>query len=121
MQKAGSTMKVAVVGSRNAKGCDVNFILEHLPINASEIVSGGAKGIDALAKQASERLGIAYTEFLPDYAKKKKKTAPLARNDRIVDYADYVLVFWDGSSHGSRYTMQRCIQTNKPFKMIPIE
>ena len=114
-------MKVAVVGSRNAKGCDVNFIIEHLPINASEIVSGGAKGIDALAKQASERLGILYTEFLPDYEHLGSKVAALARNDKIVEYADYVLAFWDGASPGTRYTLERCIQTNKPFKMIPLE
>lgn len=42
-------LKVAVVGSRQADGQAVRQILRYLPANASEIVSGGAQGVDALA------------------------------------------------------------------------
>ena len=41
-------MKVAVVGSR---GITVNNLEEYIPKNVSEIVSGGAKGVDTSAKE----------------------------------------------------------------------
>ncbi len=39
-------MKVAIIGSR---GLQVNNLEKYLPSNISEIVSGGAKGIDCCA------------------------------------------------------------------------
>ena len=50
-------MKVAVVGSRQADGQAIRQILRYLPANASEIVSGGAQGIDTLASQIAALLG----------------------------------------------------------------
>ena len=39
-------------------------------------------------------------EFLPEYAR-YGKSAPLKRNLQIIDYADLVIAFWDGSSRGN--------------------
>ena len=40
-------MKIAVIGSR---GLVINDLGKYLPANVTEIVSGGAKGIDTCAK-----------------------------------------------------------------------
>ena len=60
-------LKVAVVGSRQADGQAVRQILRYLPANASEIVSGGAQGVDALAAQVAALLGLPMRIFPPDF------------------------------------------------------
>lgn len=69
-------MKIAVIGSRNMT---VNDLGQYLPIEVSEIVSGGAKGIDTCAREYALAHGIKLTEFLPEY-EKYGRSAPLKRN-----------------------------------------
>ena len=54
-------MKVAVIGSR---GLHVDHLEDYLPKGVTEIVSGGAKGIDTCAKDYALRHGLKLTEFL---------------------------------------------------------
>lgn len=82
-------MKVAVIGSRNLQ---VEHLEAFLPAKATEIVSGGAKGIDTCAKEFALQNNMKLTEFLPEY-EKYGRTAPLRRNLQIIDYADCVLAF----------------------------
>ena len=91
-------MKLAIVGSRNVEILDIE---KYMPEGISEIVSGGAKGADALAKEFAEKNGIKYTEFQPKY-NLYGKAAPLKRNDEIADYADRAIAFWDGKSKGTK-------------------
>ena len=87
-------MKVAIVGSRGLK---VPNLGNYLPENVTEIVSGGAKGVDTCAKEYALSRGIKLTEYLPEY-EKYGKDAPLKRNITIIESADLVLAFWDGIS-----------------------
>ena len=112
-------VKVAVVGSRSLAHLQVDFILPYIPEDATEIVSGGARGVDSLGELAAKELGLKFTCFLPDYHN-FGKIAPLIRNEKIVDYADYVLAFWDTKSRGTRNTILHCIKKQKPFRVIPI-
>jgi len=82
-------MKLAIIGSKNLT---VNNLERHLPEGVTEIVSGGAKGIDSCAREYANASGIKLTEFLPEY-KIYGKGAPLRRNLQIINYADCVLVF----------------------------
>ena len=90
-------MKIAVIGSRNLI---VENLEEYLPADCTEIVSGGAKGIDECAAKYAKANDLALTEFLPQY-EKYKRAAPIVRNKQIVDYADLVLAFCDGQSKGT--------------------
>lgn len=89
-------MKIAIIGSR---GLTIEDLCEYIPKGVTEIVSGGAKGVDSSARSYALAKGIKYTEFLPEY-EKYKKGAPLKRNLQIIDYADAVIAFWDGKSRG---------------------
>ena len=111
-------MKVAIIGSRDAE-IDKEFILPYIPIGCSEIVSGGAKGVDSLAKEIAEELSLHYTVFYPDY-QRYGKIAPLKRNAQIVDYADYVLAFWDYQSAGTRNAILQALKIHKRVKIITI-
>lgn len=102
-------MKVAVIGSR---GLDIDMIHFYIPAAATEIISGGAKGVDAEAQKYALENNLKYTEFLPDY-KKYGKGAPLKRNDEIIDYADIVVAIWDSKSKGTKYTMDKCKKIGK--------
>ena len=102
-------MKVAVVGSRDLT---LENLGDYLPEQVTEIVSGGAKGIDACARDYAKSNNLLYTEFLPDYAR-YQRCAPLKRNEKIVQYADIVLAFWDGKSKGTKYTIDFCRQVGK--------
>ena len=113
-------MKVAVIGSRHAPASVSRRILEELPSNVSEIVSGGAQGVDALAAQVAALLGLPMRIFPPDFDQYGKK-APLVRNTAIVRYADLVLAFWDGASHGTQHVVAECIRQQKPVRLVSLE
>lgn len=66
-------MKAAIIGSRSLTEINIE---DYLPSEITEIVSGGAKGIDTLARKYSEKHGIKLTEFLPNY-KRYGRGAPL--------------------------------------------
>lgn len=102
-------MKIAVIGSRGLK---VNDLEKYLPKDVTEIVSGGARGIDTCAREYAVANGLKITEFLPEY-KKYGRSAPLKRNLKIIEYADEVIAFWDGSSHGTKYVIEQCKNKHK--------
>ena len=92
-------MKIAIVGSRSVT---VNNLGDYLPENTTEIVSGGAIGVDRSARNYAKTHNIKLKEFLPEY-ERYGRSAPLKRNLQIIDYADEVIAFWDGMSHGTRF------------------
>ena len=97
-------MKVAVIGSRGLRVSDLG---RYLPENTTEIVSGGARGVDTSAREYALSHGIKLTEFLPEYTR-FGRSAPLKRNISIIEYADIVLAFWDGKSRGTKFVIDNC-------------
>lgn len=97
-------MKTAVIGSR---GLTVDDLGKYLPDGTTEIVSGGAKGIDTCAREYALAHEIKLKEFLPEY-ERFGRGAPLKRNLQIIEYADIVLAFWDGKSRGTKYVIDNC-------------
>ena len=110
-------MKVAVIGSRGITNCNLS---EYLPEDTDEIVSGGARGIDSCAREYARKNGIKLTEFLPEYDK-YGRGAPLRRNIQIIDYADMVLAFWDGTSRGTKFVMDKCREKDKKARFFLIK
>ncbi len=110
-------MIAAIIGSRKLI---VDNLEEYIPNEVTEIVSGGAKGIDSCAKEYAISKGIPITEFLPEY-NRYGKSAPLKRNLKIIDYADCVIAFWDGKSKGTKYVIEMCKTLNKEIKVYVIQ
>lgn len=107
-------MKVAIVGSRNL----TNIALDrYINDEADEIVSGGAVGADLCAAEYAKSKGLRLTEFLPQY-ERYGRAAPIVRNKQIVDYADEIIVFWNGSSRGTLSVINYAQKTGKPLKVI---
>lgn len=118
-RKGRLLMKVAIIGSRHVDDRIDPAIVRYLPSATTEIVSGGAEGVDTAAARVARELGIPLRVFLPDY-RSHGRQAPLLRNLEIVEYADEVLAFWDGQSKGTRHTMAACIRLGKPVRLIPL-
>jgi len=55
----------------------------------------------------------------PDYLR-HGKSAPLIRNQRIVNLAELIIAFWDGESGGTAYTLKYARQLGKPIKLYKI-
>lgn len=106
-------MRIAVVGSRSIIEADIEGHIS----NCDEIVSGGAAGVDLLAAKYARSHGIKLTEFLPQY-ECYGRAAPIVRNKQIVDYADEIVVFWDGSSKGALSVINYAKKLGKTCKVI---
>ena len=107
-------MRVAIVGSRDLR---IQNLEAYVPKGVTEIVSGGARGIDTCARQYALRAHIKLTEFLPDYAR-YGRVAPLKRNITIIENADLVMAFWDGKSRGTQFVVRECRQRGIPLRLF---
>ena len=107
-------MKLAIIGSRNLH---VKNIERYILDGVTEIVSGGAKGVDRDAEDFAKSSNLKITVFLPEY-EKYGRGAPIVRNKQIVDYADEVLAFWDGSSRGTYSVIEYCRKIGKKVNVI---
>lgn len=87
-------MKLAIVGSRDIVELDLDYwVNNYYDLSLiTEIVSGGARGVDALAKEFALRKGIPIKEFLPDY-QRYGRGAPVRRNYLIAQHCDFMLAF----------------------------
>lgn len=106
-------MKIAIIGSR---GITVNDIESYVSRD-DEIVSGGAKGVDSSAREYARENGLKLTEFLPHY-ERYGRAAPIKRNQEIVNYADKIIAFWDGSSKGTLSVIKYAEKIGKECKVI---
>lgn len=110
-------MKIAIVGSRTLQ---IEDLEKYLPKGVEQIISGGAKGIDACAAKYAKENGIKLLEILPDYSG-FGRAAPIKRNEQIVNHADYVLIFWNGESKGTKHVISYCEKTKKDFQIYYIK
>lgn len=107
-------MRVAIIGSRGITAIELS---QFVPPDCTLIVSGGARGVDTIAEQYAKAHHIPTLIIKPDYGR-YGRSAPIRRNDIIVDNADLVLAFWDGESRGTKYTVDYAKKTDKPVKVF---
>ena len=110
-------MKVAVTGSRTIPHIP---LAAYLPPDTTEIITGGAKGVDTAAEEYAKAHKIPVTVFTPDYAR-YRRGAPLKRNEQIAQACELLLAFWDGKSRGTAHTIAQCRKRGKPVTIILCE
>ena len=107
-------MKLAIIGSRTLTNIEID---RYIPEGIEEIVSGGAIGVDSCAAEYAKRKGLILKEILPKY-ERYGRAAPIVRNKEIVDYADKILVFWNGKSKGTLSVIKYAEKVEKPCEII---
>jgi hypothetical protein len=80
---------------------------------ATEIVHGGARGVDAVAHDLFEGV-LPVRVFPPDWKAFGKAAGPI-RNREMAAYADVMLAVWDGKSRGTKNMIETFAKTGKPF------
>ena len=121
-------MRLAVVGSRGCANVGrieasiTQFLADRtISVNEITIVSGGAIGVDSIAREWAEKVGADTKLFLPDYGKFPGKIAPLMRNALIAEYCDEMLAFWDGRSRGTMNAINYAKRFKKPVDLRLVE
>lgn len=105
-------MKLAVVGSRTFT--NYGFLKKMLGFHTcTQIISGGAKGADTLAKQYAGENGIPVKEFLPNW-ERDGKAAGFIRNKQIVNACDELVAFWNSTSRGTKHSIDLAEAAGKP-------
>ena len=113
-------MKLAIVGSR---GITSRRLLDNAmseydePI--TEIVSGGARGVDTMAEDWAVDNDVDTVIFPADW-ETHGKSAGYKRNVQIVEYADAVLALWDGKSKGTKHTIDIARRRDKPVRVLEV-
>lgn len=81
------------------------------------IVSGMARGADALGVRFARQYDLTLYEFPADWDR-HGRSAGYIRNVEMEKACDGALIFWDGSSRGTKHMINLMSKTNKPFKVI---
>lgn len=117
-------VKLAIVGCRWFTDYEefkrlLNLQLATFNITPIHIISGGARGIDSLAKQWADENNIPTTIHLPDY-EIYGKSAPFIRNTLIIEDAQVVISFWDKKSRGTKDSIEKAKKLEKILIEITI-
>ena len=94
-------MKVIIAGGRDI--VDFNCVRDAYTksnFKASEIVSGGARGVDYLGEALASQLRIPVKVFNADWKTHGRAAGPI-RNTQMAEYADALVAVWDGESKGT--------------------
>lgn len=116
-------MKLIVAGSRHFDEEEVYAelvnlrIADHPMVQATEIVSGTAKGVDAAGEWYADFYDVPVKKFPADWDRYGKMAGPM-RNGEMAAYADALLLIWDGKSRGSASMKARMKAMGKPIYEI---
>ena len=82
-----------------------------------EVVSGCAKGADALGERYAEERGFKIKRFPADW-ENNGKAAGSIRNKQMAEYADYLIAFWDGHSKGTLNMLRTMSSMRKDKRQV---
>jgi hypothetical protein len=79
----------------------------------TEIVSGAARGVDALGEQYGAAHAIPVRRFPAAWHSYGPRAGRL-RNSQMATYADQLIAVWDGASPGTRHMIEAVRTLGKP-------
>lgn len=112
--------RVIVAGGRDFNNYQLlrdklDYYLQNLP--DIEIVSGGAKGADALGERYAEENAYPLKIFPADWDNLGKR-AGFVRNSEMAEHADYLIAFWDGKSRGTKHMINIAKRVGLKVKVV---
>lgn len=82
-----------------------------------EIVCGEAKGADSLGRRYAQEHEIPIRSFPADW-KNYGKSAGMVRNQKMANYGNELIAFWDGRSAGTRNMIRLAKEKGMPVTLI---
>lgn len=106
-------MKVIIAGSRSITDYSIieNAVARSEFKNITEIVSGGAHGVDFLGEQWALNNNVKVVPFVAEWVAYGKAAGPI-RNAKMANYADALIAIWDGKSKGTLNMIENAKQKN---------
>lgn len=99
-------MKTIIAGSRTIQDyAAVERAVQESGFEITQVVSGCARGVDELGKQWGYRHDIPIANFPADWGTYGKQAGPI-RNAAMAQYAEALILVWNGTSPGSRNMLE---------------
>ncbi len=114
--------KVIIAGSRSFDDLDLmkekcdSILQGKVATHDIHIISGTARGADRTGELYAKARGYKIMYFPADWSLGKQ--AGLIRNAQMLEHADAVVVFWDGSSNGSKHMISITKDKGMPLRVI---
>jgi len=94
-------MRVIIAGTRTIDRLAIlEDAIKRSAFDITEVVSGGARGVDKLGELWARQHGIKCTVKAANWERDGKRAGYL-RNVEMAKYADALLAIWDGTSPGT--------------------
>ena len=116
-------MKLLICGSRcrdnfeHVYDCINQIVMNEYSGLITEIIEGGAKGVDNIAGIYAKEHHISLN-VMPANWKKHGKIAGFLRNIEMVALCDKGIAIWDGYSQGTAHTIKLLKKTNKLIRVF---
>lgn len=108
-------MRVIIAGSRTINDIAlVRIAINNSGFTITEVVCGGAKGVDRLGEQWAKENDISIEYFLADWDMYGRR-AGILRNSQMAKYADALITVWDGVSPGTNNMIAVMSKLGKPI------
>jgi hypothetical protein len=106
-------VRVGIVGSRHFPELErVAEYVRSLPGTAS-LVTGSASCVDAEATRAARERGLPVRVLGASFEEAADAGSAMERNQRLVSTCEVLVAFWDGSSPGTRGTVERALDSGR--------
>ena len=101
------------MGSRRFS--DIERVVEYVSSlrPGASVITGSASGVDAAATKAARAKGIPVQVMPASFDEMSDASRSAARNQRLIDACDVLVAFWDGSSKGTRTTVERALDSGR--------
>ncbi len=122
IDKKLSTKRVVIAGCRNydnyeqAKVYIDSCLFDIQKESNIIIVSGGAKGADAIGERYAKDKGFAVEKYPANWRAYGKGAGP-KRNKQMAEISDLIICFWDGKSKGTKSMIDYARKYGKPVKI----
>jgi hypothetical protein len=125
-QEQMNTFRLVIAGSRSFCNYDkleevVNNLLVYKKNECRiEVISGGAQGPDTLGRAYALKHGYRIC-LMPAKWDEEGRSAGMRRNERMAEYADAAVVFYDGSSPGTTHMIKTMLAMKKPIRVVLVD
>lgn len=113
-------MRVIIAGSRSLLyPMAIRRAVRLSGFHITEVVSGRARGADKYGEQWADAHGVPVKPFPAQWLLYGRE-AGHRRNSQMAEYAEALVLVWDGKSYGSADMLWQMVRRRKPYYQIII-